>query len=108
MKKIFPNIDSIATGNRIRQCMQMRGLSVKDVQEYMGFPAPQSVYHWLKGRRIPNNDHLYALSELFEVPIDVILCGNRKYQPPFNKKFSQQLHLSLSSKLIKHEKSDKQ
>lgn len=25
-------------------------------------------------------DNLYALSELFEVPIDYLVCGNRKYK----------------------------
>ena len=27
------------------------------------------------------NPYVYALSELFRVPIDKIICGNRGYQP---------------------------
>lgn len=92
MKK-FPQIAVTETGKCIREYMEIQGLSVKDVQEYMGFAAPQAVYHWLNGRRLPTIDHLYALGELFHVPIDAILCGNRKYQPTFNVKLSKQLYL---------------
>ena len=28
-----------------------------------------------------NIDNVYALSELFKVPMDQIICGNREYQP---------------------------
>ena len=28
----------------------------------------------------PIIDNLYALSELFEVPLDYLVCGNRKYK----------------------------
>ena len=38
-------------------------------------------YHWLNGRSLPSIDNVYALSELFSVPIDKIICGNRGYQP---------------------------
>lgn len=77
----MPVIDMRATGARIRLLMQLRGLSVREVQEYLGMPYPQSIYHWFHGRNLPTPDHLYALSELLQVPVDLLLCGNRRYDP---------------------------
>lgn len=74
----YPTIDLERTGRRIRQVMLRKGLSVRDIQEYLGLVTPQSIYHWFSGRNMPTVDNLYALSELFEVPVDTLLCGNRK------------------------------
>ena len=65
---MFPIIDKRKTGINIRRIMDMRGLTVKDVQEY----------HWINGISMPTIDNLYALSDLFHVPIDLLVCGNRK------------------------------
>ena len=81
---MFPTIDKRKTGIQLRKLMDEKGLSVKDVQQYLGLGSVQSVYHWLNGISLPSVDNLYALSELFQVSIDEMLCGNRKrqvYQP---------------------------
>ena len=57
--------------------MDMRGVTPKDVQEYLGLGCVQSVYRWTDGINMPTIDNLYALSELLQVPIDAIVCGNR-------------------------------
>ncbi|MBQ6886497.1 MAG: helix-turn-helix transcriptional regulator [Lachnospiraceae bacterium] len=54
----------------------------KDVQQYLGLGSVQSVYHWLNGLSMPTIDNLYALSELFELPIDAMVCGNRSVMVP--------------------------
>ena len=59
--------------------MQARGLTVKDIQEFLGLGTPQGIYHWFDGRSMPTLDNLYALSELFQLPVDALLIGNRKY-----------------------------
>ena len=66
--------------------MQNRGLTVKEVQEYLDFGTAQSIYHWFNGRNLPSLDNLYALSELFKVSVDDMLCGNRVYNPRMDKK----------------------
>lgn len=81
MEKQFPTIDKVKTGKQIRHLMDSLGLTVMDVQKYMGLATQQAVYHWLNGRSLPSIDNVYALSELFRVPIDKIICGNRGYQP---------------------------
>lgn len=80
---MFPIIDRKATGINIRKIMDNKGISVKDVQQYLNLASVQSVYHWLNGISIPTIDNLYALSELFQVTIDEMICGNRrKYMDP--------------------------
>lgn len=81
MEKQFPTIDTVKTGKQIRKHMNSLGLTVADVQKYMGLSTPQAVYHWLNGRSLPTLDNVYALSELFRVPMNQIICGNREYQP---------------------------
>ena len=79
---MFPTIDKKKTGIHLRKIMDERGLTVKDVQEYLGLCSVQSVYHWLNGMSMPTIDNLYALSELFQMPIDEMVCGNRRHSTP--------------------------
>lgn len=87
MEEQYPTIDKVRTGKKIRQLMNSLGLTVIDVQKYMGFSTQQAVYHWLNGRSLPTLDNIYALSELFKVPMDQIICGNRKYQPEYGSMY---------------------
>ena len=74
---MFPTINKRETGVNLRRIMDMRGITPKDVQEYLGLGCVQSVYRWIDGINMPTIDNLYALSELFQVPIDAIVRGNR-------------------------------
>lgn len=76
---MFPVIDKQRTGERLREIMRQRNVTVKQVCEYLNLSCVQSVYHWLDGTSMPTIDNLYALSEYFKVPIDCLVCGNRKY-----------------------------
>lgn len=75
---MFPVIDKRKTGIHLRKLMDERNLSVKDVQQFLGLGSVQSVYHWLNGKSMPTIDNLYALSTLFQMPIDDLVCGNRE------------------------------
>ena len=74
---MIPVIDKKATGINIRRTMDKLDLSVKDLQAYQGLNRLQSIYHWLNGICLPTVDNLYALSNLFLVPVDDLLCGSR-------------------------------
>lgn len=74
---MFPIINKRDTGVNLRRIMDMRGITPKDAQEYLGLGCVQSVYRWTEGISMPTIDNLYALSELLQVPIDAIVCGNR-------------------------------
>lgn len=80
MRRRYPVIDVAKTGQNIKRIMQLKGLTVKDIQEYLELSTPQSIYHWFDGRNLPTIDNLYALSELFHLPVDTMLIGNRKYE----------------------------
>ena len=75
---MFPAINLKETGINLRRIMDKRGVSAKDIQEYLNLTSVQSVYNWCNGINMPTIDNLYALSQLFQLPIDAIVRGNRK------------------------------
>ena len=75
---MIPVIDKSATGINLRKIMDRRSITVKDVQRYLGLGSVQSMYHWLNGISMPTIDNLYALSELFQLTVDELVCGNRE------------------------------
>lgn len=77
---MYPLIDKQETGTNLRKIMDERGVSAKDVQQYLGLGCVQSVYRWLDGINVPSVDNLYALSEFFQVSIDSIVKGNRTFK----------------------------
>ena len=79
MRRDYPVIDVIETGRNIKQVMLAKNLTVKDIQHFLGLASPQSIYHWFTGKSMPTLDNIYALSELFHMPVDMILRGSRKY-----------------------------
>ncbi len=76
--KPYPTIDLEATGRQIMKLRKAKGLTVRDVQDYFGFEAPQAIYKWQKGVTLPSVDNLFALSTLLEVPVNDILVGSTK------------------------------
>lgn len=81
IRKCETVINPIETGKNLKRIMLQNGYSVKDIQFYLNLGTVQSIYHWLDGKSLPTIDHLYALSELFQLPIDSMICGNRRYVP---------------------------
>ena len=75
---MFPTINLRETGINLRRIMDKRGIEAKYIQEYLNLSSIQSIYNWLNGLNMPTIDNLYALSQLLQVPIDEIVCGNRK------------------------------
>ena len=71
--KNLPTIDMVKTGKRIEYLRRKKGIRVSELQEWMGFNTPQSIYKWQKGKVVPTVDHLVALSSLFGVSIDEII-----------------------------------
>ena len=78
-KRKYPVIDMVKTGKNIKRIMCVKGFTVKDIQRFLALEIPQSIYHWFDGKSMPTLDNIYALSELFHIPVDDMLIGNRKY-----------------------------
>ena len=75
---MFPTINLRETGINLHRIMDKRGITPKDIKEFLNLGSIQTVYNWCNGLNMPTIDNLYALSQLLRVPIDVIICGNRK------------------------------
>lgn len=69
------------TGRQIKAMMKMRHVTVEDVRSGLSLGCVQSVYHWMDGKSMPTIDNLYALSGLLQVPMDMLVVGNRRYHP---------------------------
>lgn len=73
---MFPMIDKEKTGQRLKRIMKRRGLTPRDVQEYLSLSCVQTVYRWFMGINIPSIDNLYALSRLLGTDMDDMVVGN--------------------------------
>lgn len=69
-----PQFDIVASGKKMRQIREARGISVKQVMEYMGFESTQAVYKWESGKCYPQADNLVALAILYNIsPIELLV-----------------------------------
>ena len=78
MEHVFPMIDLKATGRRIKELREQRGISVRQLQTFLGFEQPQAIYKWQRGECLPTFDNMYAMACFFHVKVDEILVGNRQ------------------------------
>ncbi len=70
----FPIVDPVRTGQNIRTLRKNAGISIKDLQNMLGFGTPQAIYKWQRGDTLPTIDNLVVLSSVFGVKIDDILA----------------------------------
>lgn len=63
----FPMIDLCATGKRIKEVREQKGITVKALQAFLGFNEPVSIYKWQRGECLPTFDNMYAMACLFGV-----------------------------------------
>ncbi len=70
-------IDMIKTGRNIARLRKINDLTIKDIQDAMGFNTPQAIYKWMRGEAVPSVDNLVVLSELFDTAIDEILIKTK-------------------------------
>ena len=75
---MYPGVDKIETGKRIRSLMKVRGLKPTDVQDKLSLCCVQTVYKWMRGESIPSIDILYSLCALLRVNMDSLLVGNKE------------------------------
>lgn len=74
--KTYSNINMQRTGRRIKQFTVKAGYDVKWIQEYLHLSCPQPIYRWFKGKILPSVDHLFMLSQLFNVHMEDFLVGD--------------------------------
>jgi len=72
----IPVVDMLKTGQNICILRERSGISVRELQNLLGFATPQAFYKWHHGDSLPTVDNLVALSFIFSVPIGSILAVN--------------------------------
>lgn len=68
-------IDTVSTGQRIKQMCKEKGLKATDIQKELQLGTVQCVYKWFseKSNTIPSLDNLVLLSILLDCYIDDML-----------------------------------
>ena len=79
----YPVIDVKATGQRIRELRRAKGITARELSEFMGFTEPQAVYKWQRGDSLPTVDNLFALSRILGTTMEDILIGNDEMSSRF-------------------------
>lgn len=78
-KFTYPLIDMEATGKKIREIMDEKGITPTEVQNVCGLGSLQAVYKWFGGKSVPNIDNLGIISNLLNTPIDdLVVFKNRE------------------------------
>ncbi len=72
----IPFVDMKLTGRNISALRERRGISVRDLQDLLGFSTPQSIYKWQRGETLPTVENLVALACILSVPIEEILAAD--------------------------------
>lgn len=58
----YPVIDVEETGRQLKMECDRKQVTPKEIQEFLGLAALQSIYSWFQGRALPSLDNFYALS----------------------------------------------
>ncbi len=66
-------INMIATGHNISRMRKEKGITIKQIQEQMGFNTPQAIYKWQNGSTLPSLENLILLAELFNTSIEELI-----------------------------------
>ena len=67
-------IDMIQTGINISRLRKENGITIKQIQEAMGFNTPQAVYKWQRGESMPSLDNMLVLSQLLNTSVEEIIA----------------------------------
>ena len=66
-------INMTKTGNNISRLRKEKGVTIRQIQETMGFNTPQAIYKWQSGATLPSLENLFVLAELLETTINEIV-----------------------------------
>ena len=76
----IPVINMTATGQNIIRLRQKAGVSVRMIQDALGFSTPQAIYKWQNGTAMPTIDNLVALAAIFDVTLDELVVCEYPFQ----------------------------
>lgn len=65
------------TGMNIVRLRKENGVTIKQIQETMGFNTPQAIYKWQNGTTLPSLENLVVLADLLKTTISEIVAVER-------------------------------
>lgn len=69
----YPVIDVEQTGKKLLKECEIREISTKELQQFLGLSGRQSIYTWFQGKALPTLDNFYALSRYLGVSMDELV-----------------------------------
>ncbi len=76
--QVYPVIDVQETGRQLRAECERRQVTPKELQEFLGLAALQSIYSWFQGRTLPSLDNFYALSCYLGIRMEELVVPKRR------------------------------
>ena len=88
----YPLIDVLRTGQRLKEACIKKNIEAKEIKQFLGLAAMQSIYNWFQGKALPSLDNFYALSSYLGTELDSLIVPqgrtirSMKYwkMPPFS------------------------
>ena len=71
---LVPVVDLKLTGQNIAALRKKSGISVRELQNMLGFATPQAIYKWQRGETLPTVENLAALAFILDVSVEDILA----------------------------------
>lgn len=75
---MYPVIDVQGTGRQLKQECDRRHVTAREIQEFLGLAALQSIYSWFQGRALPSLDNFYALSCYLGMRMEELVVTDRR------------------------------
>lgn len=67
-------IDMEQTGKNIEKMMEQNDMSPRDMQNAFGFGTVNTIYTWMRGKKMPNIDNIVQIADMFGTKIDDIIA----------------------------------
>ena len=71
-------IDISKTAENIANLRIEKNLSIKQIQDALGFNNPQAFYKWQRGENLPTLDNLVILADIYGASLDEIIAVKKE------------------------------
>lgn len=69
----YPVIDVFRTGKNLQLECEIREITTRELQQFLGLTSRQSIYGWFQGKTLPTLDNFYALSRYLGVAMEELV-----------------------------------
>ena len=79
----YPIIDGEATGKKLREIMDEKGITPAMIQKVLGGISFSAIYKWFSGQALPRLEYLAVISNMLNTSIDDILVVKNQKREAF-------------------------